>query len=91
MGKDDFLELIKDIGMEVGGDYPTADLYRWYRSMMEEEGREPVSHRKFGLVLKSLGLHNTYKTVDRKSVRCWLITNPWIRRAADPAEYDDPR
>lgn len=88
MGKNDLLELIKDIGG--AGIYPTGDLYRWYVGMMEEEGRDPVTHRRFGMTLKGFGLANVSRSVEGKTVRCWILSRPWERRANDPAEYDDP-
>lgn len=65
--------LLVDMGCGPGW-YVSADLYRWYASMVIAEGLQPPSKRAFGLALKSLGYRSALRRVDGKHARSWFIT-----------------
>src|ERR1041385_5752413 len=69
--------LIEDIGGP--GWYASADLYRWYAGMAESAGLEPVTHRKFGGVLREMGFQSKIRVLHGKHTRCWLITSRALR------------
>lgn len=65
--------LLTDMGAGPGW-YVSADLYRWYASMVIQEGLQPPSKRAFGLALKALGYRSAIRRVDGKHVRSWFIS-----------------
>jgi phage/plasmid-associated DNA primase len=69
--------LVEDIGGP--GWYPAGDLYRWYVGMCREDGLEPVSKKKFGMVLKAMGYQTKTRRVAGQNARCWLITRRAVR------------
>lgn len=75
--------LIIDMGAGPGW-YVSADLYRWYASMVIAEGLQPPSKRAFGLALRSLGYRSGLRRVDGKHVRSWYITNRALRGEPPP-------
>lgn len=80
--------LILDLGAGPGW-YVSADLYRWYASMVIAEGLQPPSKRAFGLALRSLGYRSALRRVDGKHVRSWFITRRALR-GDPPREQTEP-
>jgi len=70
---DNLQTLINDMGRGAGW-YTSADLYDWYASMAREAELEPVTKKKFGMVLRELGYRSTIRRVDGKGARCWFIS-----------------
>jgi Cdc6-like AAA superfamily ATPase len=75
--------LMEDIGRGPGW-YASADLYRWYVGMCEEDKLEPVTQRKFGGVLRELKYRSAVRRVDGKHTRCWYISNRALRGEGAP-------
>ena len=69
--------LVDDMGAEPGW-YTSASLYGWYLGMCKEAGLEPVTQKKFGMVLRELGYRTQVRRTDGTTARCWYLT----RRAA---------
>lgn len=76
---------MEDVGTGPGW-YPSADLYRWYVGMCEEDGLEPVTQRKFGAVLRELKYKSAIRRVDDKHARCWFISNRALRGEGAPRD-----
>lgn len=70
------------LAVDVGsGWFAAADLYNWYVSSIAEEGREPVTKKRFGMKLRSVGFHSSSRNLEPgHQVRVWLVTKPWVRR-----------
>ena len=78
VGDDDLALLAVDLG---SGYFPAGDLYDWYTRAIAEEGRQPVSKKRFGMAMAAARWHPEIRTVEPgKQARCWLITRPWVRR-----------
>jgi hypothetical protein len=75
--------LIEDMGGP--GYYRSADLYRWYVGLTEEDDLEPISHRKFGGALKEMGFQSLVRSLEGKPVRCWNITGQRLAAIQPPA------
>lgn len=74
-------ENLKTLVDDIGGPgwYSAGDLYRWYARMCEEDDLEPVTKKKFGMVLKSMGYQSKTRRVAGQNARCWLITRRAVR------------
>jgi hypothetical protein len=74
-------ENLRTIVEDIGGPgwYTSAALYAWYVGMCQEEKLEPVTHRKFGGVLRELGYKTSIRRVAGKHSRCWFITRRALR------------
>lgn len=70
--------LMEDMGTGPGW-YVSADLYRWYASLVIAEGMQPPSKVAFGRALKALGYRNEIRRVDGKHCRSWFITQRALR------------
>lgn len=70
---DNLRALIEDMGRGAGW-YTSADLYEWYEGMAAEAKLEPVTKKKFGMVLGELGYRSAIRRVDGKGARCWFLT-----------------
>lgn len=70
---DNLRALIEDMGRGPGW-YTSADLYAWYADMAREGELEPVTKKKFGMVLGELGYQNAIRRVGGKGARSWFIT-----------------
>lgn len=68
--RDDVRKLVARVG---DGTIPSADLYRVYREMMAEQGRDPASHRAMSNALKKARQWTEIKYIDRKNVWCWVV------------------
>lgn len=82
---DNLRRLLED--MDSGpGLYTSADLYRWYVGMAKEAKLEPVSHRRFGGVLRELGYQSKHQRVNGVISRCWFISKRAFRGGASPGD-----
>jgi hypothetical protein len=77
--------MIKDMEAEPGW-YTSAHLYAWYTGMAREAELEPVSQKKFGMVLKALGFRASTRRVDGANARCWFLPRHAIRAAQGAAQ-----
>lgn len=77
--------LIRDMDAEPGW-YTSAALYGWYEGMASESGLEPVSQKKFGMVLRELGFRNALRRSAGQPARCWFIPRHAIRSAHEAAQ-----
>lgn len=75
--------LIEDMDRGPGW-YASGDLYRWYVGMCQEDDLEPVTHRKFGAVLRDLGYRSDIRRVDGKHTRSWFISKRALRGEGAP-------
>jgi hypothetical protein len=82
VNEQDLMLLAADVG---AGWKSASDLYDWYAATVRPEGREPVTKKWFGLALAEAGLTSSTRRLndDRDTVRCWLITRPWVRRGEE--------
>jgi hypothetical protein len=78
--EDDLVEIAGDLQWGV---FTAATIYNWYLSMMEHQGRKPVTKTRFGLALREAGWTDSTRYQDGRMVRCWMITKPWHRRGAE--------
>lgn len=70
---DNLRTLLNDMGQGPGW-YTSASLYRWYAAMAREDDLEPVSQKRFGMVLGELGYRRHVRRVDGHNARCWFIS-----------------
>jgi hypothetical protein len=75
--------LINDMGTGPGW-YTSAHLYAWYAAMAREAKLEPVSQKRFGMVLRELGYRSAIRRVDGKGARSWYLTRRAERGQAAP-------
>lgn len=70
--------------MERGpGWYTSADLYRWYAAMAREAELDPVSPKRFGMVLGELGYRRQIRRVNGSNARCWFLSARAFRAEGD--------
>lgn len=70
--------VLEDMGGGPGW-YTSKSLYAWYTGMAREDNLEPVSIKKFGMVLGELGYQRALRRVDGKNTRSWFITARALR------------
>jgi hypothetical protein len=70
---DNLQALIVDMGRGPGW-YTSADLYDWYVAMARESELEPVTKKKFGMVLGELGFRSAIRRKDGRPARSWFIS-----------------
>jgi hypothetical protein len=70
--------MIEDMGQGAGF-YTSSDLYTWYAAMTREDGAEPISVKKFGMVLRELGYKPRTQRVNGILRRGWFITMRALR------------
>ena len=77
--------LIRDMDAEPGW-YTSAALYGWYTGMARESELEPVTQKKFGMVLRELGFRNALRRSAGQPARCWFIPRHAIRSAQETGQ-----
>lgn len=87
LSPDNLRAVLEDMGRGPGW-YTSADLYAWYVSMASEDNLDPVTRKKFGATLRSLGYRSATRRVDGRHSRSWFITRRALRdtpAGTDPA------
>jgi hypothetical protein len=70
---DNLQAMLADMGTSPGW-HAAADLYRWFSSLCEEEGLEPVTANQFGRDLRALGYRSAIRRDCGERRRSWFLT-----------------
>lgn len=78
--------MIRDMNAQPGW-HTAADLYAWYTGMAREAELEPVSQKKFGMVMRELGFRaRVVRIPGGPAARCWFIPRHAIRAAQEAGQ-----
>lgn len=78
---DNLRAVMTDMGRGPGW-YPSADLYRWYVGMAQEEGLKPISQNAFGRSLTAMGYRASIRRFGGSLTRCRFISARAFRGGA---------
>jgi Cdc6-like AAA superfamily ATPase len=77
------LRLVLEDMQKGPGWIPSADLYRHYVWMCEEDNLDPMNQNSFGRELTKMGYRQEVKRIDGKLVRGRFISNKAFRAEVD--------